>query len=113
MIKQLAPVCNRRLRRTTELCSWHWQADQPDSVPQLVSERDLDPSQLTNLYGLFRSRRSAIETLRKIATAHELCPILIGLEKRQGACFAYQLKRCRGACIGAEPPAMRCASRRH
>jgi DNA polymerase-3 subunit epsilon len=105
MIKRLAPVYNQRLRRTTDLCSWHWQAQEEDSVPQLVSAHDLDLAQFGDLYGLFRSRRSAIEALREIAAAHELCPILLGLEKRTGPCFAYQLKRCRGACVGAETSA--------
>ena len=30
----------------------------------------------------------------------------MGLEKGRGACFAYQLKKCRGACLGEEPPAL-------
>ena len=36
--------------------------------------------------------------------AHQLCPAIAGLEKvaRGRACFARQLGRCRGACIGAE-----------
>src|SRR5690606_20942739 len=29
---------------------------------------------------------------------------LLGLEKRDGPCFAYQIKRCRGACAGVEAP---------
>ena len=102
LVKRLAPVYNQRLRPTTDLCSWHWQAQAKNSAPQLVSARDLDLAQFGDLYGLFRSRRSAIEALREIATAHELCPILLGLEKKTGPCFAYQLKRCRGACVGAE-----------
>jgi DNA polymerase-3 subunit epsilon len=105
LIKRLAPVYNQRLRRSTDLCSWHWRAQEKDGAPQLVSADDLDPAQLGELYGLFRSRRSAIETLREIATTHELCPILLGLEKKTGPCFAYQIKRCRGACVGAESSA--------
>ena len=102
LVKQLAPVYNRRLRRTTELCSWQWRPDDPDARPQVVSARDLDPSQFADLHGLFRSRASALEAMREIATAHGLCPILLGLENRKGPCFAYQLKRCRGACVGEE-----------
>jgi DNA polymerase-3 subunit epsilon len=40
--------------------------------------------------------------MREIASANGLCPILLGLESRKGPCFAYQIKRCRGACIGIE-----------
>ena len=105
LVKRLAPVYNRRLRRTTDLCSWHWRAENDDSAPRLVSACGLDIVQFGDLYGLFRSRRSAIEALREIATAHQLCPIVLGLEKKNGPCFAYQLKRCRGACVGSESSA--------
>lgn len=102
LVKRLAPVYNRRLRRTAELCSWHWRIDHAEDVPQLVAARDLDIAQFGDLHGLFRSRASAIEALRDITTAHELCSILLGLEKRKGPCFAHQIKRCRGACVGKE-----------
>lgn len=102
LVKQLAPVYNRRLRRSSELCSWYWRTSDSRNAPRLVAARDLDLAQFDHLYGLFRSRAGAIEALREIATAHELCPILLGLEKRKGPCFAYQIKRCRGACVGKE-----------
>lgn len=102
LVKQLAPVHNRRLRRTSELCAWHWRARAPDAPPRLVSARDLDPSNFTDLYGLFRSRSAALEELRALATEHGLCLILLGLEKGRGPCFAHQIRRCRGACVGRE-----------
>ncbi|HET9404764.1 MAG TPA: exonuclease domain-containing protein [Burkholderiales bacterium] len=102
LIKQLAPVYNRRLRRIAELCAWHWQAEVPASPPRLVTARELDETGLGDLYGLFRSRAAALETLREVAAAHHLCPIVLGLEKGAGPCFAHQLKRCRGACVGKE-----------
>lgn len=104
LVKKLAPVHNRQLRRAGELCAWHWPADQHTTAPQLVSARDLHGGAFRDLYGLFRSRRTAIEALREIAGAHQLCPVLLGLEKRAGPCFAYQIKRCRGACAGVESP---------
>jgi DNA polymerase-3 subunit epsilon len=105
LVKQLAPVHNRRLRRIAELCSWRWAPGDAGAPPALVSARDLDPARMEDLHGLFRSRASALEAMREIATAHRLCPILLGLERRKGPCFAYQLKRCRGACIGKETQA--------
>jgi DNA polymerase-3 subunit epsilon len=104
LVKQLVPVYNRRLRRATDLCSWHWRPSELGTQPHIVSARDLDIAQLGDLHGLFRSRTSALEAMREIAAAHALCPILLGLENRKGACFAYQIKRCRGACIGVESP---------
>ncbi|MBI2295610.1 MAG: hypothetical protein HYU76_06170 [Betaproteobacteria bacterium] len=125
LVKALAPVHNRRLRRTNELCAWRWRAEgekgarpadktkshSRDSAlgggtPRLVSARELDPAQLGDLYGLFRSRSAALEALRGLAAEHELCPIMLGLEKGRGPCFAYQIKRCRGACAGKESRAV-------
>ncbi len=102
LVKSLAPVYNRRLRRATELCAWHWRAEEPDAAPRLVMARELEPAAFDDLHGLFRSRAAALEALREIASARELCPIVLGLEKGGGPCFAHQLKRCRGACVGKE-----------
>lgn len=102
LVKQLAPVYNRQLRRTSELCAWHWSVEHSGAAPRLVTARDLDPSQLGDLYGLFRTRSAALEALREIANAHGLCHALLGLEKRKGPCFSHQIGRCRGACAGKE-----------
>jgi DNA polymerase-3 subunit epsilon len=104
LVKKLSPVHNRQLRRAGELCAWHWPLDSHSEAPQLVSASDLTGGEFRDLYGLFRSRRTAIEALREIALEHELCHGLLGLEKRKGPCFAYQIKRCRGACAGIETP---------
>lgn len=106
LVKKLAPVHNRRLRRTSELCAWHWRAQAPEVSPRLVSARDLDPAGFSDLYGLFRSRSAALEELRTLATEHGLCLILLGLEKGRGPCFAHQIRRCRGACVGKESRAV-------
>jgi DNA polymerase-3 subunit epsilon len=101
-VKRLAPVYNRRLRRTAELCAWHWRAEALTSPPRLVTAQELDRTGFADLYGLYRSRSAALEALREIAVAHGLCAIVLGLEKGKGPCFAHQLKRCRGACVGKE-----------
>ena len=102
LVKELAPVYNRRLRRTTELCAWRWRAEDAVAAPRLVTARELEEVGFSDLHGLFRSRAAALEALREIATAHQLCSIVLGLEKGKGPCFAHQLKRCRGACAGKE-----------
>jgi DNA polymerase-3 subunit epsilon len=104
LIKQLAPVHNRQLRRNTQLCAWQWRDTDGDigAAPRLATADDIDPANFGELYGLFRTRATAIEALRDIAATHGLCNILLGLEKREGACFAHQIKRCRGACVGLE-----------
>jgi DNA polymerase-3 subunit epsilon len=57
-----------------------------------------------DLYGPFASHRKATDALRALVDAHQLCPGLLGLEKRRPGkpCFASQVQRCSGACSGAE-----------
>ena len=109
LVKQLAPVHNRQLRRNTQLCAWHWRVQDSDRAPSLATADDIDPANFGDLYGLFRTRATALEALREIAATHGLCNILLGLEKRAtptSPCFAHQIKRCRGACVGLESHAL-------
>lgn len=110
LVKQLAPVHNRHLRRNSQWCAWQWRDNDTVSAPQLASVTEIDPARFGELYGLFRTRATAKDALREIAATHGLCNILLGLEKRPsshpdshpGPCFAHQIKRCRGACVGLE-----------
>ncbi|SEO34790.1 DNA polymerase-3 subunit epsilon [Nitrosospira multiformis] len=110
LIKERQPIHNRRLRLTRTLFSLSL-AGGPDQVPliNIVTEDDIDPARFDHLFGFFRSKKAAIDTLRKIALDNRLCPRLIGVEgaSAQGAgtgnpCFAYQIKRCDGVCAGKE-----------
>ena len=108
LIKDLQPVFNRALRRNRDLCAWRLEHDLlGDFSLRLVHADALDFGQQDDVFGLFRSRREALNRLRAIAREHALCPTLLGLEKRDGGgrCFNFQLKRCHGACIGQEAPA--------
>ncbi|MFD1802745.1 excinuclease Cho [Mixta tenebrionis] len=102
MIKNQQPLFNKRLRRNRQLCSLQWDGI---NRPEVVYARDLDFSASPNLFGLYASRRAALETLRKIADEHQLCYGLLGLEghSRNRACFRASLGRCAGACCGKEP----------
>jgi DNA polymerase-3 subunit epsilon len=103
LIKQLMPIYNRRLRSQSDLRSFRVIADPKSAcIVSLVSGQDIDPRRLNDLYGLFKSKRNATEILRGLAAENLLCLKRLGLEKSQGPCFAYQLKRCKGACVGAE-----------
>ena len=46
----------------------------------MVYARDLDFSASPDLFGLYSSRRAALETLKKIADERQLCYNLLGLE---------------------------------
>ncbi len=131
LVKQLKPLHNRRLREHPEICAWRLEEVEPgDFRPRLVFAEDVDLGVAEDLYGPFNSKREANNTLRKIAEAYKLCPILLGLEKPNkterpcsrcravpkrelrplggqrsvGAVnLAYQVGQCKGACIGKEP----------
>lgn len=104
LIKTHAPIFNRQLRRHRSLNSFRVQNEKSDYLQlELVQNHDLDPHNIQELYGLFRNKPSAKKALQKIAEEQQLCQLLLGLEKGSGPCFAYQLKKCKGACIGEEP----------
>lgn len=103
-IKDLSPALNRRQTRTRKL---YQLAKAHDS--QGYSQLSIVPSDINNIgeitqrFGLFRSKKTAESTLRNLADRYQLCHRLAGLEKRaSGGCFAHQLHRCTGACMGKE-----------
>lgn len=109
LVKDLQPIHNRRLRRKSELCSWQMiDAAGGGRTLALRYAADLDFGRAADLYGLFISRRQALEALRSLAAVHDLCLIQLGLEKpargRTAPCFGHQLGRCRGVCVGREAP---------
>ena len=57
-------------------------------------------------YGLFRRRVDAERALEGLSRGHELCAKWLGLESGAGSCVGFQLGRCRGVCVGREPPAL-------
>ena len=56
----------------------------------------------STLYGPYRSRALAHETLRALVDLHQLCPQMVGLSSGKGRCFAHQIARCHGVCCGEE-----------
>jgi DNA polymerase-3 subunit epsilon len=103
LVRQHAPIMNRLLRDGDDLATWFWDAT-AGVAPQLQSAAQLDVAAVDHLYGLFPTRTQALRALRGLADAHGLCLKRTGLEPAgRGPCFAHQLHRCRGACVGAEP----------
>lgn len=106
LVKEGQPFHNHRLRRAAELCAWRLDEAAPgDFRPRLVSADDPGFGYAGDLFGPFATARQAKLALKKIAEAHALCPVVLGLEKParpKGPCFAFQLDRCRGACVGKE-----------
>ena len=103
MIKTHSPLFNIRLRRLRNMNSIRLTQTETGAKPEIVSSKDTEIGQVEGLYGLFSSQRSAQERLRELATEHELCNALLGLEKlSKRGCFGLQIKTCRGACAGLE-----------
>ncbi|MCX8956165.1 excinuclease Cho [Erwinia psidii] len=101
MIKTRQPLFNKRLRKNRQLCSLHISG----TKPVVVYAKEVNFSHTPNLFGLWSSRRAALETLYRIADEQRLCLGLLGLEnvRLKQACFRASLGRCAGACCGLEP----------
>jgi DNA polymerase-3 subunit epsilon len=106
LVKQLAPTANRRLRRNDLLCGVELRTQAGALRPEVVAldASSFDPEKVT--YGPFRSERDAWRAIEGKAREATLCLKVLGREQGGGSCFAFQLGRCRGACIGKEPPAL-------
>jgi DNA polymerase-3 subunit epsilon len=100
LVKAMMPSHNHALRRKAE--SGVLELPTSPGPPRYVSAAGVEPIMLAGTFGPFTSKRSAREALRSLAAEHALCLKALGLEKRNGPCFARQVKRCAGACVGAE-----------
>jgi DNA polymerase-3 subunit epsilon len=103
LIKERLPLTNILLRKSSNLYAWQLDDTQSGYLgATLISNKELKPGLQDNIYGLFKSKKDATEFLKSLAERHMLCEAVLGLEKvRPGqSCFAYQLKKCSGHCIG-------------
>ena len=99
LVKQLAPLHNRQLRRPERLCGFVFDGKRL----RIATAEEIDADTLPYVYGVFRTRRAAVQTLRALADEHGLCLQVLGFDaKRQGACFRHQIGRCAGACAMRE-----------
>ncbi len=102
LVKSMLPSHNHALRRKAE----SGVLDLPDvpGPPRYVRAASVEAHELAGRYGPFSSKRQAREVLRKLAAEHALCWTALGFERRVGPCFARQVRRCAGACVGVETP---------
>jgi len=103
LVKQLAPLHNRQLRRPEQLCGFVFDGKRL----RLANAAEIDADTLPFVYGVFRTRRAALQTLRTLADEHGLCLQTMGINegfstKHKGACFRHQVGRCAGACAMRE-----------
>ena len=100
LVKALQPAYNRRLRRPQSLCGFAFDMKRL----RLAAPEEIRGETLPCVHGLFRSRREALHALRGLADEYGLCLQTLGfdLPVRSGACWRFQLGRCRGVCAGRE-----------
>jgi DNA polymerase-3 subunit epsilon len=100
LVKSLMPAHNRTLRRKVEA----GVATLVDGLPVFMPAHAIDARDLHGAYGPFASRASFRVALRALAREHRLCERRLRLERGHGACFARQLHRCDGVCVGEASP---------
>jgi DNA polymerase-3 subunit epsilon len=106
LVKEVAPLHNALLRRRRSFGVLRLPSLR--EAPEFVKLDDIDWDErgpgAEPLYGPFASPRAARDLLEAIAAEEGLCWRQLGWEKRGGPCFARQVRKCRGACVGEETP---------
>jgi DNA polymerase-3 subunit epsilon len=109
-IKAQKPLYNKRVKSQSD--SVTLKALEQGHGVRLVAIADLDAAELVGCFGVFHSQKDGRKALTDIARAHSLCLKILGLEHGgadprvepgAGSCFAYQVGKCKGACVGKEP----------
>jgi DNA polymerase-3 subunit epsilon len=106
LVRTKLPSHNVRLRRRTEPVAIRMDHENRRVIYGKASA--LKGEELDGLYGPYSSRSSARSTLTALADEYQLCLKTLGLERRrksepaEAPCFAWQVKRCLGACCGGE-----------
>jgi DNA polymerase-3 subunit epsilon len=106
LVKTRLPAHNIALRRKQQQV---FVALDAEARPRFVAAADVPMQRLHEHYGPFSSRPGARRFLQELAAEHGLCLKTMKIERRaRGAaadapCFNFQIRRCLGACTGAEP----------
>ena len=101
-IKTLKPQYNRRLKDTAQSATLRLVDMSGRVRVQRIDE--LAAEDLAQSFGVFQSEKDARKALADIARARQLCMKVLGLEQSEGSCFAMQVGKCKGACVGKEAP---------
>jgi DNA polymerase-3 subunit epsilon len=104
LVKTRLPAHNIALRRRR---SQVFVALDDGARPRFVPAASVPLERLHEHYGPFSSRPGARRYLQELASEHGLCLKTMKLEGRARAaadapCFNHQIRRCLGACVGAE-----------
>jgi DNA polymerase-3 subunit epsilon len=100
-IRTQRPRFNRRFKPMSD--SFTLRIDESTGGAEIADLAGVERKDLQDCCGVFHSERQARTALTDIARAKMLCLKVLGLEPSAGSCFAYQLGKCKGACVGKEP----------
>jgi DNA polymerase III subunit epsilon len=101
LIRESKPLHNRALRRARQ--GWTIVVADDGAAPRIEPIESVQLSfEPSDCFSLFPSERAAHAALTSLAREHRLCAKMLGLEDTEGSCFAFQLGRCEGACVGRE-----------
>ncbi len=100
LIKSKMPLRNHALRRNEQLALVGLEDLNALPTFSLLDAVGLAGAQ--SMFGPFATKRQARETVLALAAEHGLCWHVVATKKASGACFAHQLHKCRGYCVGAE-----------
>ena len=103
LVKAMQPAYNRLLRSNKKLYAIR-VSEGLNQLPWLktLTINEIEPADLVQLYGLFRTKKGADDLIRQLADEFKLCNKLLGVERGKGVCFAYQINKCSGVCCGKE-----------
>lgn len=105
LIKRLHPMYNTLARRTRKVLLARGALTHDGYLGVRLEEtEEITVDDGTAIMAVFKSRKQAEAFLHDAVREHGLCQKLLGLERTRGACFAYHLHQCHGACCGEEPP---------
>lgn len=103
LIKSVKPLRNLRLRRQAAMVFVRFPSvDAPYEFIGVDEAQVDEPSATGTLFGPFATKALAKTHLTRLATEANLCWHALNHAAAGHACFARQLKRCRGWCVGAE-----------
>ena len=100
LVKTLLPLRNHRLRRNREVAFIRLR--DLNQAPEFLTADELNFADPDRLYGPFSTKSRARAVLQALAPEHGLCWNVMNTKKSNGPCFSYQLKRCKGYCVGQE-----------
>jgi DNA polymerase-3 subunit epsilon len=99
LIKKHQPKFNRKLRKSRFPYGLFDSVNEKGYIElQIISISKTEDEPLLH----FTSKKEGSDFLMNLTEKHELCQQLCGLYDSSSGCFQFELKSCKGACVGKE-----------